>query len=87
MASMQLGGPDGLHYSYSYRVSFGKSKVVENYEDVVEDEEDSNENVFTGEDKSIEAAASKKRARRTVNEDKDFTVKGTAEDLRDLTTF
>ena len=40
MASMQLGGPDGLHYSYSYRVSFGKSKFVENYEDVVEDEEE-----------------------------------------------
>ena len=38
----------------------------------------------SGEDKSIEAVASKKRARRTDNEDKDLTVEGTAEDLHEV---
>ena len=68
------------------KFSFGKSKVVENDEDVVEDEEEYhwrkegvNENTFTGIDTAIEAVASKKRARRT--DDKDLTVKGTVEDL------
>ena len=55
------------------KFSFGMSKVVENDEDVVEDEEEYhwrkegvNENAFTGidygEDTSIEATASKKKS-------------------------
>jgi len=47
-----------------------------------------NENAFTGidsgEETSIEAAASKNRARRTDDEDKGRTVKGTVEDLHEV---
>ena len=52
--------------------------------------EDVNDNVFTGidsgEDTAIAAVASKKRASRTDDEDKDkdLTVEGTAEDLHEV---
>ena len=69
--------------------ALGNQKLLRIIKMLLKMRKNSNENVFTGidsgEDKTNEAVASEKRARRTDNKDKDkdLTVEGKAEDLHE----